>query len=385
LKRFEELDSLRGIAAFTVMIEHFLLIFPLIYHDNDSLLLDILKYTPLHIFWAGHEAVIFFFILSGFVLSLPYLSNKGSSYSSYLIKRICRIYIPYLLAVTVAVFARISLYSGEIPGLSEWFNNLWKSELSVELLLGHLIMIGSFKNDAIDPVLWSLVQEMRISILFPLVFYLISKFNWKTNLGICFILSSTWFFLQYKALEFETDYFITMHYFSMFVFGGLLARYREAIISSFWQKLTKNYQALLLCFACLCYTYSEWFFPGIGKIHVAVINDWVIALGVCLFIMIALSAEKVSAVLTKRPFIYLGRISYSLYLLHGITLLTLINALHNWMPIEYILFFSLIGSLAVSTIFYYLVEIPSMKLGRYLSGIIVKRELKRSVAATLFK
>lgn len=64
--RFDQIDSIRGLAALSVVISHLSLVIPNVY------IVQKLKNTPLHIFWAGHEAVILFFILSGFVLALPY-------------------------------------------------------------------------------------------------------------------------------------------------------------------------------------------------------------------------------------------------------------------------------------------------------------------------
>ena len=63
-RRFRELDSLRGLAAITVVFHHFSRICsPQIIHVLDR--------TPLRILVAGHQAVILFFLLSGFVLTLP--------------------------------------------------------------------------------------------------------------------------------------------------------------------------------------------------------------------------------------------------------------------------------------------------------------------------
>jgi len=72
--RFEQLDSLRGLAALSVVVNHFLNILPGIFDNPNDFWF--LKYTPLHLFWAGHEAVIFFFVLSGFVLSLQFFKKK---------------------------------------------------------------------------------------------------------------------------------------------------------------------------------------------------------------------------------------------------------------------------------------------------------------------
>jgi len=64
-RRFEELDSLRGLAAFTVVINHHLNALPQVFdqrvYGRDEWWLAALKYSPLHAFWGGHEAALHLF------------------------------------------------------------------------------------------------------------------------------------------------------------------------------------------------------------------------------------------------------------------------------------------------------------------------------------
>lgn len=79
-QRFEELDSLRGIAAMSVLVFHCLISFPLFYNANYSQqfsnkLVEFFTSTPLKLLWSGNEPVLLFFVLSGFVLALPFLKE----------------------------------------------------------------------------------------------------------------------------------------------------------------------------------------------------------------------------------------------------------------------------------------------------------------------
>ncbi len=63
--------------------------FPIELAGRRKLLLYAL--TPLTL---GHEAVLLFFVVSGFVLSVPYFRDKGGTYPVYLLRRILYIYGP---------------------------------------------------------------------------------------------------------------------------------------------------------------------------------------------------------------------------------------------------------------------------------------------------
>lgn len=77
----QSFDGLRGVAAVVVLIHHSLLTVPSLasaYYPTTVTAIAwskswLITYTPLHLIWAGTEAVCLFFILSGFVLTLPTL------------------------------------------------------------------------------------------------------------------------------------------------------------------------------------------------------------------------------------------------------------------------------------------------------------------------
>jgi peptidoglycan/LPS O-acetylase OafA/YrhL len=82
-------DGLRGIAAANVAISHFIAAFlPSVLHShypdvfqknlNPSLLFQFIEHPLVSIFYNGHFAVVIFFVLSGYVLVLPYWSMGGA-------------------------------------------------------------------------------------------------------------------------------------------------------------------------------------------------------------------------------------------------------------------------------------------------------------------
>ena len=97
------------------------------------------------------------------------LFKTYSSYGSYLLKRICRIYIPYIVALIIAIICQTTISGYGISYLSEWFNRSWTIESSSSLIAQHILLVGKYNTDAYNGVIWSLVHEMRISIIFPLI------------------------------------------------------------------------------------------------------------------------------------------------------------------------------------------------------------------------
>jgi peptidoglycan/LPS O-acetylase OafA/YrhL len=83
-KHLEKLDVIRGFAAVYVVLYHFF--------GQVKLLPNIVEKV---IFSFGQEAVILFFLLSGFVIYVFVERSSKITFSSYFIKRFIRIYFPY--------------------------------------------------------------------------------------------------------------------------------------------------------------------------------------------------------------------------------------------------------------------------------------------------
>lgn len=374
MQRYEELDSLRGLAALAVMMGHFLMVFtPIVQNTYNISFLDyplnFLKYTPLHAIWGGHEAVIMFFLLSGFVLSLPFYSNRTQSYTKYLIKRICRIYVPFIIALFAAILIRDLVYESKLTNLTSYYNNLWVIPPDMKSIIQHLLFIGNYNTTRYDPILWTLVHEMRISILFPFVMFVIVKGGWKVGLPLAFVLTfGSEILLENIKTRYMTNFVVSLHYASFFIIGALLARYREELKSVF-SRLNGWWSALLLVVAICLYAF-KWIGYGedFQKVFMPNRGDWLTALGASIFIVTAVSSVWLSKLLQRKPLVFLGKISYSLYLYHMIVLLSLVHLLNGVMDTAFIVLIAFVCSFVVGAMSYYWIELPSIKLGKLLTG-----------------
>lgn len=375
--RYEELDSLRGLAALSVFFGHMYLIF------KETFISKLLfKFGILHFAIAGSEAVVLFFVLSGFVLSLPFYSNRQFSYSAYVIKRVCRIYIPYLAAIGVALLFREIFYTGKIDNLTGWFNASWSSEMSLNSLKDHLLLIGTFTSN-LNNVVWSLIHEMRISFVFPVIMFVLVRMNWKKGIGIGIILSisSAIYSFITNADFVGTELYVTVHYTALFVLGALLAKYRIEIANKLLA-LGKRLRLSLFIAGLILYLYVHPSFVLSKIIHNfspfyrTVIDSWFVALGASMIIVLAITSNRLSEILKNIIIKYIGKISYSLYLTHLAVLLSCIHFFHNMMPLWGICLIIVAGTFAISSIMYYFVEKPAMNLGKRLTNIGKNSESK---------
>ncbi|MBY7111372.1 acyltransferase [Bacillus sp. 17RED48] len=376
--RYKELDSMRGLAALFVVFSHCMLVIPIYGGYKGGLpeqtaLSIILRDSPLHLFWSGHESVILFFLLSGFVLSLPFYNKKQLSYGKYIIRRTCRIYIPYVISIIFAI-SMFSIFQTEtdINGVSDWFNKLWDHPTNIKLIISHVFFIGDYNTYAYNSVIWSLAHEMRISLLFPLLMIVVMKLDWKKSTILSLIISFISLLLVSKLGVAKNHYLYTLHYLTIFIVGALLAKHRYELIG-LYNKITTFSKITVFMIGTLFYTYS-FLLPSMKIIHKNIINEWMTVIGAAIFVILAMSSNLFKKILSKRSINYIGEISYSLYLYHMPILIAVIYVSNEHFPLWISLVLAIVISIIVSSIAYYLVEKPSVKIGRKLSQINFKNK-----------
>ena len=349
--RFDQLDAIRGLAALSVVIGHSIITLPVFlsaaYHEAVPPLISAVTNSPLHIFWAGREAVILFFMLSGFVLSLSYFERKELPYKIYILKRICRLYIPYIVSI---ILSTISLYiftpHSEITAASRWFNLMWNHIPFANEWKQMIFMLDVSSVHNINTVVWSLIYEMQVSIIFPIFAIMVRKWNWK----VCFVL----------ALIFSLLHASILRYLSFFIIGALIASKRSVFVNHLNNKSWGSIIGLISI--GMVFYLHDWLFymPSFN----GQINDAISGVGAAMFIILAIGNSRLERILCRPYLLYLGRISYSLYLVHAIVLLLAVYSLKNVLTLPYIIIMIPFLSLLVAHYFYKLVELPSINLGK---------------------
>jgi peptidoglycan/LPS O-acetylase OafA/YrhL len=364
--RYRSLDALRGIAALVVVFHHSMMTLPMwsdvVRHGiHNSTLTLILGSPPLDVLWAGDAAVKVFFALSGFVLALMFLRPDPPSYAAFAVKRICRIYLPYIAVVAIAMLLMTATAPHHTPELSEWFNDSWNHSVSWPLILDHALMLGQTQYNFVDNPIWSLVHEMRYSLIFPMIMWVVVRMGWRPlvagSLGLSLAAMGA---LSHFGDNWALD---SLQYAFLFVMGATLAKYRIEI-TVWYRNLPASLRIAIGLTGVLMLSTHGLTHSGIRLVRA--LASLAPHIGAVLLLVSVIGSKRAQAFLEAKPCLWAGRVSYSLYLSHLVLLLTLVSLLYRFVSIYVILFAMPPLALALAGVLYRLLEEPAIALGRRL-------------------
>jgi peptidoglycan/LPS O-acetylase OafA/YrhL len=340
--RYKELDGLRGIAALSVYFSHLVGVF-----EIKSSLFNIFSNSPIHFLWHGESAVKLFFLISGFVLTLPYIKNRVDlNVFTFYIKRVFRIYPAYILAILFCICLQSFLFKpSSMSSFSPWINEFWKWKIydisHVEFINTFILAGAPFNTKLFDPVIGTLRSEMIISIILPFFIFLALRISFFLNILILFLL----FFIGKDTL-------------GIFYLGIIMAFFRNNILDFIKNKDTIFHSTFYFLLASTLYTSSfSLCFYGLNKLNLILS-----VVGCAFFLILAMKNGLFQTILKTRMIQFLGNISYSLYLLHFPVLMIVCSFFSNN---NYLITpISLTITLLLSYLSYNFVEIPFMRLGK---------------------
>lgn len=359
--RIEYLDSLRGLASISVVISHFVLAYRL------DLKFKIINYSPLHFFYDGFAAVTFFFVLSGYVLTVSLKNRESIELISFYLKRIFRIFPAYLVVLIVSLL----LYSffkviNTNPVSSEWINSFWDKPLNFINFLKQIFFIVPDINFAeLVCQNWSLNVEMKFSFLIPFLFIIYKKTN--------FIFALIFNIILYYLFNLPV-------YIFHFSFGMTLAMNQDSILI-YLEKIKKNKKIILVSFIVLFYTYRYtlpmyYYYYYREQSYVLSNEDliWFITgLGSFLILSYCFISTILQKILNLFFLKFIGKISYAIYLIHMMVLIFIVPILIKYLnDIDitdiYMVWVLSLSFLLITTIFfsYFLtifIEIPIANFG----------------------
>ena len=344
-QRVKELDALRGIAALAVILFHFTLGRPEAQYG----------------FKLGITGVDLFFMISGFVIFMSI--QKTNSSLEFLINRFTRLYPTYWTCVTITALLQtfIFLYN---------FGN--QTSLSIVKYLANLTMFQHyFKINDIDGSYWTMIIELLFYLLIAMLISLkLTKHIVPIFLSLLVIIGIYSIFLeqQFPVLNSLLTYaFRLFAHFPLFFAGILAYNIREQK-----DKLYLIYLLIVLCFIIQSSLYNNSSKASSFISH----TEYITILGIYFVVFILFINHKLQFIATK-PMLFLGKISFALYLIHQyISTVIIIPFITNYIIHNFwiAVFLALIISICLATIITYYIEIP---IGKKLNSTL-KLKLKLS-------
>jgi len=318
------------VAALIVVVSHFFTVFyPYTIFGTQGTYVrkavweDLFFYPPFGTMISGCYAVCIFFILSGYVLSYGYLGEKGVKIriAAATVKRPFRLGGLVLASVLAGAFLWGSglFFNGSvasIAGSTPWFDSFWHGDFKLYEFIGNIF--GSLFSSGVtyNPPLWTIRIELNGSLLvFAFVFFFGSL---RYRLAILAIL----------LIVFHRSFY------QGFVFGILLADLSKNYATAFPAKLGRY--AVLPVFILAVYFssfpyYVPTAFPA-ATIYTAlpkmkILGGGYAMLGALLTFILVDLLPRVKGHLESRFFLFLGKISYGLYVVHFLV----IGSFSSWL------------------------------------------------------
>ena len=308
IKYRPEIDGLRAIAVISVII----------YHLNENWLSG------------GFLGVDIFFVISGFLITgiiITEIQQNSFSLKQFYTRRIKRIYPAF-----ITVMALVSFIASVIFIYND-FNKLRKTiELAIAFLSNFYLGLtqGYFDLSANEnPVLhiWSLAVEEQYYLIFPLI--LILAYKKFREIKVLFIITLILFFILlatsfipanfYKEVLHQPNiYYLSNLRFPELLVGSLLAIYHNLSASKQTSKQASKQASnviailsTLLLFSCLFLMNNDIaYIPGITLILPCIFT--------ALIIHTTSQNNIIKLCLSNKVIVFIGKISYSLYLYHWI-------------------------------------------------------------------
>lgn len=355
MKYIKQLDSVRAIAVLLVICSHWL--------PSSAAI----NYTP-----NGVIGVTIFFVLSGFLITKILLDDKNLIVSSmvpkstiiknFYAKRTLRIFPIYYLTIFALLYVEDKTGT-HIKSAFIYF-------------LTYTSNIYFFKIQGWDEMvshLWSLAVEEQFYLFWPLFIIFINN---KYMLYIIIGAIAIGFFGKVIMSDINMSHILTFNCFDAFGLGALLSwqtTFRPAPLDKFLIRLTPIAVLCLVLFIIEIFQNGSTHFPLTSLI--ALLSLWVITYIVNYH---ETGKLKFGLILNNNFFIFLGKISYGMYLYHmfvpDLVYTKFFNkyvnnhlpsALFNNFQVQIVFFESLALLILISWLSYILIETPFLKFKRH--------------------
>lgn len=352
--RLTYIDSMRGIAALLVVLMHN--VQPIAIGSVRTVIYDIVD--------PGKVGVVMFFAISGFVI--PFSFPKGPApLERFLISRFFRLYPAYWLSM-LAYLLLLLVAGTALPSII----NVAANATMAQMAIGQPNIIG---------VYWTLFIELQFYLLCAVAFWAgclhRPKFTFGASLGmlaVAAIMALARFYLERKVP-------VAIPLSLSIMFWGTL--WRESLVNG--SREDRLYACIMLALFVVA-------IPIISlmayDVDLGLEENWVryaisYLAGIALFVAFSTKIR-----LAGKTFVWLGSISYSLYLFHvharDLTQLVL-SAIGIGLPEWMSVLISFAVAIGIAGLVFSLLEKPSIEFGHRVGAIVAARRDRLRQSATM--
>ena len=306
VNRIQFLDGFRGLAIAMVIVFHAYVAWAEIVPYGN-------KFSGYLIFNKGWLGVQLFFLISGFVILMTL--EKTKNFLDFIKKRWLRLF-PSMLIATVLMYATANYFYERPEGVPEL-----KDVIPGLVFLNPNLLSAIFhtKFGVLEGSFWSLYVEFKFYIIFGLFYFYLGKS--KAILGIVFLFALQ-FISHGLTLFSDNQWFLTIN--TLFVQLGF-SQFGWFASGSFlylhYVSKTKKYLIYALIIGLLAAL-------NLGETVNLVISGML----VFLIFVFAVCLDSWKRFFSNKFFVYLGFVSYPLYLIHQNFMISMIIKLNSWLP-----------------------------------------------------
>ncbi|PQE02362.1 acyltransferase [Mycobacterium sp. EPG1] len=323
------LSGLRIVAALWVVLFHFRPMIAEAAPGLSSALAPMLN--------AGAQGVDLFFILSGFVLAWNYLDRMGDRWSTrstlrFLWLRLARVWPVYLVTMHLAAaFAVFTLYVGGFPLPPPVIESLNALSWLKQVFLVQLWFQPYFDGSSWNGPAWSISAEWLAYLLFGGLVLVIFRIASATRargliwLAVAAALAPTLLLLAHGV--FYTPWSWLPRIIMQFTAGALACAAVRKLVLTDRDRRTAGLASLLLGAAIVGGLYALDTWPPGEMLDAGGLVD---VLFVPFVIALSIGAGTLPAFLSTRVMVYLGHISFGLYMIHEI-----VHTVWNWAVLQF--------------------------------------------------
>ena len=350
--KIDYLEGLRGIACMVVIFDHCVNgYYPSLRFTDEpglsGLFRNIIAWSPLNIVYSGLISVSIFFILSGYVLSYKYHKTKQIDFVvNAALKRYVRLQIPVFFSI---------LFFVAVMQMQDFIFNTKHDYSIIEILKISTYNIFISGTNLLNGPLWTMKIELIGSFIVFSILFLTHKINKR------------WIIYLIAMLITFGDSF------SLFILGLILC---DAYTSGYCKRIftIKNsyINSVLLIISLVLISYPT-IRQGvvIGGLYSCItfnngIQSYYHVIGVYLLFISILNSHNIQALFHTKVFLFLGKISFSAYIIHYPIILFIgsLRTSHQiqWHEFLYLTVLVFTTTLILSVLFEKYIDVFSVKI-----------------------